>query len=383
MFGTSHGTIDHEFERQYEADQRELRSIVEQKARLDQRLTVISRRAEQRQYWKAAGCSSPAQWLAQITSSEYRTAVTLVDAGTALDKLPALDQALGSGAMNLDQITAAIAYATPETDAQLARIGVGMAPTQIARAARTLAPPTVVDDAALRKRRALSLKWIEGGRELVINGRLPLEQAVAFEQAIRSAAKAQRAIDKKHGIALEWQQSTADALVTLATASGNGGGGSGSADGGGSVKRSRTTLIVHLSPDAPPMLEGAGTIAPETAEYLTCDARRLTIKRHGRDLLHSRLERCASYAQLRALLARDVHCRYPGCTAAHELEAHHILAIFHGGETVLENLLLLCSRHHKLLHDRHIRTSGGAGDPVFTDEAGRRITSGRPHAPPG
>ena len=96
-----------------------------------------------------------------------------------------------------------------------------MAPTQIARHARALSPPTVTDDAALRKRRALSLKWIEGGRELVINGRLPLEQAVAFEQAIRTAAKAQRAIDKKHGIHLEWQQSTADALVTLTTESGN------------------------------------------------------------------------------------------------------------------------------------------------------------------
>src|ERR1700710_2034020 len=354
MFDTPEGTIDHARERRREARRVEARSICAQKARLDQRLTVISREAGAEGDWKAAGCTSGAQWLAQITSSEYRTAATLVDAGAALTKLPALDEALSSGAMNLDQVTAAIPYATPETDAHLARIGIGMAPTQIARHARALSPPTLADDAALRKRRALSLKWIEGGRELLINGRLPLEQAVAFEQAIRSAAKAQRAIDKKHGVQLEWQQSTADALVTLTTDSGGGrrssgrGSGSGNSDGGGSVKRSRTTLIVHLSPDEPPMLEGAGTISPETAEYLTCDARRLTIKRHGRDLLHSRVERCASYAQMRALLARDKHCRYPGCTADRELEAHHILAVEEHGETLLENLLLLCTRHHKL-----------------------------------
>src|SRR6195952_1460164 len=382
MFDTPQGTIDHALERRREARRVEARDLSAQKARIDQRLTVISREAGAEGDWDAAGCTSGAQWLAQITSSEYRTAATLVDAGTALATLPALDSALSSGALNLDQVTAAIPYATPETDAHLAHIGIGMAPTQIARHARALSPPTVTDDAALRKRRALSLKWIEGGRELLINGRLPLEQAVAFEQAIRSAAKAQRAIDKKHGVQLEWQQPTADALVTLTTESVTGSGTS-AGDGGGNVKRSRTTLIVHLSPDEPPMLEGAGTISPETAEHLTCDARRLTIKRHGRDLLHSRVERCASYAQLRALLARDKHCRYPGCTATRELEAHHILAVLYGGWTVLENLLLLCSRHHKLLHDHHIRTSGDADDPVFTDQAGRRITAHRPHAPPG
>ena len=42
-----------------------------------------------------------------------------------------------------------------------------------------------------------------------------------------------------------------------------------------------TTLIVHLSEDEPPMLEGAGAISSETAERLTCDARRLTIKLYG------------------------------------------------------------------------------------------------------
>ncbi len=113
------------------------------------------------------------------------------------------------------------------------------------------------------------------------------------------------------------------------------------------------------------MLEGAGPISPETAERLTCDARRLTIKPAGRDLVHSRVGRCASYAQQRALHARSSRCQYPACTATRELEAHHLVPVEHGGRTELANLILLCPRHHTLLHDHHIGTSGDADTPRF------------------
>ncbi len=100
--------------------------------------------------------------------------------------------------------------------------------------------------------------------------------------------------------------------------------------------------------------------------------------------MHSRVGRCASYAQLRALHKRSGgHCQYPGCTATRELEAHHLIADERGGRTELDNLILLCPRHHKLLHDHHIRTSGNGERPVFADEAGRAITTNQPHAPPG
>ena len=182
------------------------------------------------------------------------------------------------------------------------------------------------------------MTWTRGRRELCISGRLPLEQGAAFEQAIWDIAKAQRAEDKPAGVVLDWQQSAADALVTLTTRAGDAGG----------VRRSPTTLIVHLSDDQPPFLEGAGPISPETAERLACDARRLTIKRRGgRDLVHSRVGRCASYAQMRALHKRSSHCQYPGCTATRELEGHHIVPDACGGETVLDNLILLCPRHHR------------------------------------
>ena len=353
---------------------RELRSLCEQEARIKQRVTEIVREADDHGDWKAAGCSSSAQWLAQVSSSDHRTAVRITRTSSALRSLPALDHALSTGTLTLDQVAAAAEFATPASDAELARVAVGKAPSAIALAARTLDPPKVEDDQELYERRALSMTWTRGRRELAFSGRLPLEQGAAFEQAIWDIAKSQRAADKHAGIVLEWQQSAADALVTLAQ--------HGGATRDGSVRRSPTTLIVHLSDDAPPMLEGAGPISPETAERLTCDARRLTIKPQGRDLVHSRIGRCASYAQHRALHKRSRHCQFPGCTATRELEAHHLMAVARGGTTETDNLILLCPRHHKLLHDHGIRTSGTGEHPTFEGHTGRAITTNQPHAPP-
>jgi hypothetical protein len=342
-------------------------------ARLTQQNTQIVRFADDEGDWRVAGCSSSAEWLARAACSDYRAAARLVKTSDALRELPALDEAMRTGALSLDQVAAAAEFATPETDAQIARVAVGMAPGEIGRVARTIVPPKVADDAALYKRRSLRMTWTAGGRELVFGGRLPLEQGLVFEQAIRDIAKQQRAVDKQAGAVLDWQQYGADALVTLAGRSG----------GIGSVRRSPTTLIVHLSDDAPPLLEGAGPISPETAERLCCDARRLAIKPWGRDLVHSRVQRCASYAQLRALYKRSEHCQWPGCTSARDLHAHHLVADELGGKTVLDNLTLLCHRHHKRLHDHHIQTSGTGKQPIFTDESGHAITTSQAHAPPG
>jgi hypothetical protein len=372
MFGTADGAVDRALERRREARRREVRELCAQEARIKQRLTQIVRDAEDEGDCLAAGCSSSAQWLAQISTSDHRTAVRITQTSNALRVLPALDDAMRSGVLGLDQVAAAVEVATPETDAELARVAVGKAPSEIALVARTIVLPTVDDDAAIYRRRALSMSWTRGRRELRISGRLPLEQGLVFEQAIWSLAKTQRALDKKTGSELDWQQSTADALVTLARQP---------ADGG--VRHSATTLVVHVSDDAPPFLEGGGTISVETAERLACDARRLTIRLRGRDLVHSRVGRCASYAQLRALHKRDGHCRYPGCTAARELQAHHLVADTRGGKTEIDNLILLCPRHHKLLHDHGIRTSGRGAEPAFTDRGGRAITANQPHAPPG
>src|SRR5690606_28105474 len=47
---------------------------------------------------------------------------------------------------------------------------------------------------------------------------------------------------------------------------------------------------------------------------------------------------------------RDHGCRFPGCCETRFVDAHHIHHWCDGGETRLDNLVLLCRRHHRLLH---------------------------------
>jgi hypothetical protein len=58
-----------------------------------------------------------------------------------------------------------------------------------------------------------------------------------------------------------------------------------------------------------------------------------------------------SRAQRRALLARDGGCRFPGCVERRYVEAHHVVHWIDLGPTDLDNLVLLCWRHHHSIHE--------------------------------
>ena len=53
----------------------------------------------------------------------------------------------------------------------------------------------------------------------------------------------------------------------------------------------------------------------------------------------------------RALQARDGGCQFPGCTNHRFTDAHHIVHWLDGGETNLEQMTLLCRRHHRFVHE--------------------------------
>jgi len=56
-------------------------------------------------------------------------------------------------------------------------------------------------------------------------------------------------------------------------------------------------------------------------------------------------------AQRRALAARDRHCNARGCTRPPAFtDAHHLKGLADGGPTTVDNLVLLCRRHHVLWH---------------------------------
>jgi len=100
---------------------------------------------------------------------------------------------------------------------------------------------------------------------------------------------------------------------------------------------------------------------------LACDAgvRAVADLPDGTRLDMGRHSRTPTTQQRRALLARDVHCRFPGCDTRRNLHAHHIERWSDGGRTDCENLILLCRMHHHAVHDRDWVLTGTAVDPAF------------------
>ena len=68
-----------------------------------------------------------------------------------------------------------------------------------------------------------------------------------------------------------------------------------------------------------------------------------------------RKRRSVSAPLMRALMMRDRHCVFPGCSCSAYLEAHHIEHWMRGGETSLRNTAILCWRHHAALHEGGFR----------------------------
>jgi hypothetical protein len=76
----------------------------------------------------------------------------------------------------------------------------------------------------------------------------------------------------------------------------------------------------------------------------------------------------------RALEIRDgSNCRFPGCGHSRYLEAHHVIHWIDGGETELENLVLLCSAHHRLHHLGRFNIEMVDGAPAFISADGEVI----------
>jgi hypothetical protein len=92
-----------------------------------------------------------------------------------------------------------------------------------------------------------------------------------------------------------------------------------------------------------------------------------------------RKRRAIPVAIRRALGARDPTCVWPGCEARF-VHGHHVMFWAEGGETKLDNLCNLCSRHHHLVHDGGYLVAWRPDDGRFrfTSPTGREI----PDVPP-
>jgi hypothetical protein len=140
----------------------------------------------------------------------------------------------------------------------------------------------------------------------------------------------------------------ADALVALA-----------STQIGAQADPDRAMVVIHARLDG--VMEGTGgceieggpVIHPVTARRLLCTARVQTVveDHSGQPLVVKPMSTDPPRWMIRHLKYRDHECTFPGCGARRFLQAHHIVWRSRGGRTDLENLILTCFFHHRLVHE--------------------------------
>jgi hypothetical protein len=133
-------------------------------------------------------------------------------------------------------------------------------------------------------------------------------------------------------------------------------------------------------------LLGGGPIPNRLTDHLTCDAsiRRLIVDPIGNPLSLGRTSAVVSPSQRHALAIRDQGCVFPTCDRPPTwCDAHHIQHWAHHGETELDNLILLCRHHHRLVHGTEwgITRDPVTGTVTATRSDRRRYTRPGPTKP--
>ncbi len=149
-------------------------------------------------------------------------------------------------------------------------------------------------------------------------------------------------------------QRHADALVLMAERSRGGSLPDSRPIAGAEVVVGHATLAGHPLDELRCDIEGFGPIPRITAERLTCDcAVSRVVMRGGSEVLdYGRRTRVVPRRLRRLVRLRDEHCQFPGCReAAQWCDVHHLVHWLAGGETNLDNLALLCRRHHVVCHE--------------------------------
>ena len=211
----------------------------------------------------------------------------------------------------------------------------------ICRHARHAADPAGVarDEARMIAERRLKLSTFADGA-LGLSGILDPLGGAALREALQPLAHKQGADDDRR---LEQRQ--ADALVELVS--------------GGEHKahiQVTTTLetLVGIAGSPAANVEFTLPVSSTAVERLACDCtiNRVLVNAESLVIDVGRTQRVVKGPKRRALNARDGGCRWPGCDRpASRSAAHHLEHWVKGGATDLPNLVLLCHRHHWLVHE--------------------------------
>ncbi|GAB4065175.1 HNH endonuclease signature motif containing protein [Angustibacter speluncae] len=187
---------------------------------------------------------------------------------------------------------------------------------------------------------------------VLVSGQLDAAGGLAFTATLDAIAESDRHARREDGDpdVRSRGQRRADAAVTMAELAAAQ---LGLSSPGNGIRASVPRVVVHVDADQQSATTTTGQpVSSGTLARLVCDAvlEKVTLS-CGRVVAMESLGRLATPAQRAALAARDGGCVWPGCTAPPSLcEAHHVIWWSRGGPTTIDNLVLLCTRHHSEIH---------------------------------
>jgi hypothetical protein len=160
----------------------------------------------------------------------------------------------------------------------------------------------------------------------------------------------------------------------------------------GGRHRPHLNLIIDLERHLTHPTAGATTpdgtrLDRASVDRLLCDAALHRVLTTGRSTIldYGTATRTIPAPLFNALVIRDRHCRFPGCDRpAHWCEGHHVRFWDHGGPTRLDNLVLVCTRHHHQLHRPgwHAKLLPDATLEITDPHSRHRTTNPPDRAPP-
>lgn len=302
---------------------------------------------------KDRGCNSVAHYGAAVLGIPAREAGAIAAVARKLESLPALRQAAETGTISWYALRKLVGYATPESDAQCVRLAREYTVEQLGQVLRDLAP--VLDS--------------DKKRETVVHWKLDVTTAIVFEKALRKLSEqSQRRLSINEGLQQmstlvltgDTQQKSLERVLDEAELD---------------ILADDARRVATLT-DLPD--EGTDEI-PEIRLEKLCDLRPWE---KNRTRMNPRT-RHVTPAQRRDLLRRQGYrCATPGCPHTLWLQVHHVHYWYQGGRTVPQNLVILCSSCHKLIHEGHLVLIGIAPDGLeFRDRSGRLLRMFLPYTP--
>jgi Domain of unknown function (DUF222)/HNH endonuclease len=336
------------------------RQNVEAVARLDSLYEGIGRQQrsalreiatlDETKEWEIDGCHSMGHWLARRYGHSAHNANLLVKAAHSLKTLPLLAKALENGELGVDKVVQIARFAKPDTEAELIEWGKRVTVATIREKADLARKIEIEKVRSAEDRLHLAWQLSEDHLSLSFWGELPAGDGVTFIKAINRQVDQMTesmVLDDSLTPQERHQRKCGAALVELAMNS-----------VATDADTDRATVVIHS--DMKNLDHNSQTYAgmilhPTTAARLRCDGRIEYVfsSANGEKTIGiGRASREIPAWLWRQLSHRDNHrCQFPGCDRKAFLQGHHIWPWELGGPTDLDNLVLVCHHHHKLVHE--------------------------------